>query len=479
MMIKKPPVFAMVLICAIMAVYCLLAFHYINHGELNADEGFYALAAKKVMAGELPYRDFGYSQTPLLPYVNGFFMKIVGFGFIEQRFVNAFWGFATLALLISYFFVYQQSWPFLWAALLVAMSPHWVRYVCLGKSYAAAGFFLTLTTCGLMIAWRFPVQLMITIAGGVLAIGCRLTTAPVIFLLWAVFLWQRKSGKERVISAIAMFAGCLLFFLPFYLVSPENFIFWNLGYHLEAVTDRRGWLSFYEHLLLAPGVMLFVIAGLFYLAWHRENLRSQNSGILFAIVAGVMIHLGLQSSYGENSTPFMAAGAMSAALLLYPSKWFRYTLVIALFTPILYFYASLPQTNEKITQDIRQTAAFVAARVPENGKILTPFPIIAVEADRDVFPGMEMGKFAITAEIEQERARRLGLMPHEDMIQLISAGKPDALVLHSFPSNWNFAWSAPSLMPLDEGRLQNFKQTVLANYQVAFKNETFAVLLRK
>src|SRR3990167_3685085 len=249
-MIKKQHVFAILLIGVIVAVYCFMASYYINNGELNADEGFYALAAKKAMAGEIPYRDFGYSQTPLLPYINGAFMKIIGFGFIEQRSLNAFWGIATLGIIISGYFFNKQSWSFLWAGLLVAMSPYWVRYVCLGISYAAAGFFLTVTAFGLMNAWRFPIKLLIIVAGGVLAIGCRLTIAPVVLLLWALFLWQRKTGKERVIAAIAMFTGCLIFFLPFYLASPENFIFWNLGYHLEAITNRGGWLSFYEHLLL-------------------------------------------------------------------------------------------------------------------------------------------------------------------------------------------------------------------------------------
>ena len=55
-MIKKQHVFAILLIGVIVAVYCFMASYYINNGELNADEGFYALAAKKAMAAHTAAR---------------------------------------------------------------------------------------------------------------------------------------------------------------------------------------------------------------------------------------------------------------------------------------------------------------------------------------------------------------------------------------------------------------------------------------
>lgn len=38
---------------------------------VDADEGFYAYAARSVMHGALPYSDFFYTQMPALPYVYG------------------------------------------------------------------------------------------------------------------------------------------------------------------------------------------------------------------------------------------------------------------------------------------------------------------------------------------------------------------------------------------------------------------------
>lgn len=45
---------------------------------VDGDEGFYLLAAKSVFHGKLLYRDFFYTQMPLLPYIYGLWLKIAG-----------------------------------------------------------------------------------------------------------------------------------------------------------------------------------------------------------------------------------------------------------------------------------------------------------------------------------------------------------------------------------------------------------------
>ncbi|MBC7896442.1 MAG: hypothetical protein H7066_13590, partial [Cytophagaceae bacterium] len=80
-------------------LYLLSAAFHIYCGAMNADEGFYAIAARPVMEGDLPYRDFGYTQMPLLPYFNGPILARTGYGLFEQRWLNAAW--AALALGIA------------------------------------------------------------------------------------------------------------------------------------------------------------------------------------------------------------------------------------------------------------------------------------------------------------------------------------------------------------------------------------------
>ena len=53
---------------------------------VNLDEGWYLWASKLVYAGQVLYRDFAYTQTPLLPYVYGAFQLLFGEGLYQGAF---------------------------------------------------------------------------------------------------------------------------------------------------------------------------------------------------------------------------------------------------------------------------------------------------------------------------------------------------------------------------------------------------------
>jgi hypothetical protein len=52
---------------------------------VDGDEGVYAYAGRLALHGELPYRDFFYEQTPLLPYVYGSWGAVVGDSWYSLR----------------------------------------------------------------------------------------------------------------------------------------------------------------------------------------------------------------------------------------------------------------------------------------------------------------------------------------------------------------------------------------------------------
>ena len=52
-------------------LYVAISIAFIFLGRPNADEGWYLLASKMVLQGQLPYRDFAFTQMPLLPYIYG------------------------------------------------------------------------------------------------------------------------------------------------------------------------------------------------------------------------------------------------------------------------------------------------------------------------------------------------------------------------------------------------------------------------
>src|SRR2546422_7700355 len=56
---------------------------------IDDDEGSYALAAKLIVAGKLPYRDFFLPQTPVLPYLVAAWAALVGESWIALRLLTA------------------------------------------------------------------------------------------------------------------------------------------------------------------------------------------------------------------------------------------------------------------------------------------------------------------------------------------------------------------------------------------------------
>ncbi len=62
----RPPRFASG-VWALFALYLLLAALAVVQGRINHEEGWYLYAARRVLEGALPYRDFAYFPAPLLP----------------------------------------------------------------------------------------------------------------------------------------------------------------------------------------------------------------------------------------------------------------------------------------------------------------------------------------------------------------------------------------------------------------------------
>ena len=56
--------------------FVVLAFAAVWLGALNQDEGWYLYAARLVSEGKTPYRDFFYTQAPVMPIVYAAFASV-------------------------------------------------------------------------------------------------------------------------------------------------------------------------------------------------------------------------------------------------------------------------------------------------------------------------------------------------------------------------------------------------------------------
>ena len=443
--------------------------------RLDADEGFYGAAALRAMEGDLPYRDFGYTQTPLLPYLHGPVLKVVGFGFLEQRYLNAVWLLLTGLAIFYLGRLLGGSRLALLALFATAASSRWVWASTLGKAYGAVGFFMVLAAIALVAPWRPRGRVALFAVAATLAAGCRLTVAPALLVMWLLLIFRERGRGRALAAGLPPLIG-IVAMLPFYLASPGNFVFWNLEFHFAQTIVRRGMDPVIELARLSPGAMLLLLAAIVLLLVRPRLVKARAFPILSAAVVGVGVHLGLKYSYGQYSTPYIPLLIVASMALLAELPRLRKLGWLLLLFPALNLLDARPPWDEH-PQAIAETAAFLEANTPEGGMLLTPFPILALESGRRITPGLEMGKFAVTTEMTREEADRRHLATPEGLAESLARREAAAVVLNNFPSAWNFSWSVPSFTAADPARMREFYNQLARHYRPAFERDPFIVLL--
>jgi hypothetical protein len=119
-------------------------FLYVSrHRFIDGDEGFYLLASRLVLSHKIPYRDFFYTQAPLLPYVYAQWMKVAGATWVSGRTLPAL--LTTLVGLLVYGQVCRLTGKVvagLSAVILFASSTLVFAWYPIAKTYSLAGLFL-------------------------------------------------------------------------------------------------------------------------------------------------------------------------------------------------------------------------------------------------------------------------------------------------------------------------------------------------
>ena len=136
-----------VLLIVVLASWVVFSGLNLWMGELNQDEGWYLYSAKQMTEGAMPYRDFAFTQAPMLPLVYSWlYAWVERFGLLGGRIVT--WVMGTLGIL-SCLWLAMRTGPRkaqrLTAGLcfiLVAMNLYQSYFTTIVKTYALASMFL-------------------------------------------------------------------------------------------------------------------------------------------------------------------------------------------------------------------------------------------------------------------------------------------------------------------------------------------------
>lgn len=210
------------------------------------DEGFYLYAAKLILHGQIPYRDFFLPQMPLMPYLYAGWFSAFGTSWVAARLFAALIAIGCAA--IVYFLarhIYGERSARL-AVVLLGVSAAFQVWVPLAKNTGLACFLFLLALYFSLVRERH------SLAGFSmgLCILSRLTFGPLAVLLLIprsriVFPGQ-VIGVTLGMAPAAALAGLL------YWLSPDNFVLDNIGYHFERTRlDEEGIADNKHHVLLA------------------------------------------------------------------------------------------------------------------------------------------------------------------------------------------------------------------------------------
>jgi len=492
-------------------------------GDLNQDEGWYLYAAGQVAKGQLPYRDFAFTQTPLLPLVYSLLWPVVEmFGVAGGRLITAIFG--LLAAGIAAWTAGRLS-PKRWrhvaavlAFILIVLNVYQSYFSTIVKTYSLCAFFLSAGV--LLLTWAkagkgewacFGAGLLTAAAAGTrLSAGAAM---PVIFLYLVVF--RKQLGWKRwFMYGLGGGLGLLFIFLPLYLLSPDGVTFWLVEYHklrdpgtgLYQMVLKAGFVSRYVQAYFVQSCLALALF-VSYLVWfprrnketdpEEERVKSDEKllpcpvVIPWAVWGGItLLHLSAPFPYDDYQViVYPLFGAALAVSLVYrlnvlnkacdehtSSQRVLWIIATLLFCTITSSFSSPINQNWMIRgRDriwwlmkekpdmvvLREVGAWLKARTRPGDILLTQDTYIAVEANRSVPQGLELGPFSYYPAMDTEKAKRLHVLNEDLLLDLLQSSRAPYAAI----SGYGLSIECPAVERLEQNETDLLWDTMQKHYQ--------------
>lgn len=449
-------------------------------GELNQDEGWYLYAARLVSEGQMLYRDFAFTQAPLLPLAYSLVQPLVEWGGLGAG--RAVTGGLTLltaglAALVARRLAPRElaGWAGAAAFAQAAVNVYQSYFGTVVKTYALCGFLLTAGAWLLVLARDYRSFMLHALAGLLLAgaAGTRLSAGVLLPVAGIYLLWQRERCGPSAWFAFGVggAVGLLVLFVPFIMAAPEPFRTFVLEYH--AARDAGSWFSqlIYKAGCLSRVVQAYTVAvglGVFLILarWARgtqaEPMDKLALTLWLGLAAMALVHLSAPFPYDDYQVPLyplmaaLLAAGLARVVAPAPERWKPAVAVALLLINAAAAFASpvnqgwMVIGRDRIWWRLREQPALLQLRAVardlnvRSGQatmLLTQDTYLAVETGLRVPHGLEMGPFSYYPGLTREQASRLNVVNREMLEELIrGAAAPVAAF-----SGYSFAMSAPAV----------------------------------
>ncbi|MEI6892283.1 MAG: hypothetical protein V5783_08940 [Pontiella sp.] len=448
-----------------LALAVFLSYMNLQHGNLNQDEGWYLYAAKMVSQGHAPYKDFAFTQGPVLPHIYGALFPIIGKnGVAGGRLITTVLG--LLAAIFAGLTVAKNSShkSVAWIAvfLLIAGNVYQSYFTTVVKTYALCAFFLMAGFY--LLSFRQKVWL---IGGGALlalAAGTRLSAGIVLPLTGIWLLFQHDRKLDWLWFGIGGGGMLLAIYLPPFITAPEQAHFGLLGYHAgrdsgglgPLLTLKVGFISRF-----VQAYLLFTFLTLAALCFKRvEKKISAYALLLWLCGIGISLVHGIAAfpydDYQVIAYPILVAALVMTLLPMIGEKWqvpalsflFLVTMAASFSSPINQDW--LVRGRDRVWWQfkeksdlalLREAAEIVKQNSPEGSELLTQDTYLAIESNRSVPRGMEMGPFCYYPDMPTDQARKLHLLNRELLLKTLETSTAPIAAF----SGYGLAIESPSI----------------------------------
>ena len=454
--------------CGALGLYAVAVWF----GNLNQDEGWYLYAARSVAEGREPYRDFFFTQGPVMPHVYALLAPLwQPFGVLGGRVLTAFLGLLScvLAAVLARRAVPSQraAEAGIMAFALTACNLYHVYFTTIPKTYALGSClllsgYLALSFClsrrratqSLMSCmWALPAGLLVALAAGTrLSLGALLPVTA----LWLLATF-RKTGSAFFWFSLGGALGLVIVFGPPLLESREQYLFAQ-SFHVS----RGGRDVFFLAGSLARVVRAYMPAVLLALALvlvrclREAGARppadsAEPSGIacrgviwpslwVCAFLGVFLAQLASPCPYDDYQVPVMgllasalagwaANGATSGALRGGVCLFCVLASLAGSFaSPLVQEWFVVRQDRFWVVQKrlpdvakLRQTGRDVRALAERDPLLLTQDLYLAVETGQRVPEGLEMGPFGYFPELSDADAARFRVLNKSRLTALLSS----------------------------------------------------------
>lgn len=437
---------ASLLVMSILATFLLLLFFR----RVNLDEGWYLGAAQRVYDGQLLYRDFAYTQTPLLPYVYGVIEPLLGLGLYQGRLLTILLGLLAWWLSVVSAFRLGGGRAAFYCLGLLATSFFAATQYTYTATYALTACLMAAAIDVSLRDWPTRRQTIVAVCLMSLAVTVRLSAIVALppFLLYLVL--RSREWRSTLLWGLLTAAVTLGVLLGGYWWLGGDLMIYDIwGFHLDRIL-RTKWrlekirlrtiktaIDFAVPILLGCWASGWLVWRLFQQRWATVSRSALlvATALMACAVALFIAHIvprTTDSYYNSLQLPMLctAGGVVLALLHQQINKRLAYSLAVGLMllNGVTQGYATwrdgaLPFPFQNQIAVVREAGQIIARYTPPAAALLSFNQHLALEANRPTPPGYEMAIFSYRPTWSADQARAYKAINNELLFADLAAGQ--------------------------------------------------------